>query len=232
MKVVIADDEPLARKRLEALLQQCDNIDVCATAGNGEQALQACHACRPGVILLDIQMPGLDGLAAARRLRAIDESIQVVFCTAYERHAVDAWEVRASDYLLKPVSLERLRRALKRVQQLADRRVPRVWLHARVHGEDQRIALDDVLYLSAEDKYVVAHLAAGEILLDDSLKSLEQAHPDRLLRLHRRCLLPRERLLAIRSTPGGGAEARIHGSDEHLEISRRNLPGLRKLLRG
>lgn len=231
MKLVIADDEPLARRRLQAMLADCGDVDIVASVGDGNAALQACREHHPDAIMLDIRMPGLDGLAAARQLRALDDSVQVVFCTAFEQHAVDAWEVRASDYLLKPVSPERLQRALARVRQLLERRVPRVWLHSYTRGERVRIALAEVLYLSAGDKYVSAHLGDDQVLLDDSLKSLLEAHPERLIRLHRSCLIPRERLLAIRTTPSGGAEARIDGSDTRLEVSRRNLPALRKLLR-
>ncbi len=231
MKLILADDEPLARRRLQALLAEIDDVEILASVGDAEAALTACVELQPDLLLLDIQMPGLDGIDAARRLRELPHPPQVVFCTAYEQHAIDAWDVRASDYLLKPVSRQRLERALKRVRELAAERGRSAWLHARVGGEDRRIALDDVLYLAAEDKYVTAHLADGEVLLEDSLKSLHEAHPDRLLRLHRNCLVPRERLLGIRSLADGHAEARIDGCDERLPVSRRNLPTLRKLLR-
>lgn len=231
MKLILADDEPLARRRLQALLAEIDDVEILASVGDAEAALTACVELQPDLLLLDIQMPGLDGIDAARRLRELPHPPQVVFCTAYEQHAIDAWDVRASDYLLKPVSRQRLERALKRVRELAAERGRSAWLHARVGGEDRRIALDDVLYLAAEDKYVTAHLADGEVLLEDSLKSLHEAHPERLLRLHRNCLVPRERLLGIRSLADGHAEARIDGCDERLPVSRRNLPTLRKLLR-
>lgn len=231
MKVVIADDEPLARRRMQALLAECGDIEIVASVGDAEAALAACAQMQPDLLLLDIQMPGLNGIGAARRLRELPTPPQVVFCTAYEQHAVDAWDVRASDYLLKPVNRQRLERALQRVRELAAERVPAAWLHARVGGEDRRIALDEVLYLAAEDKYVTAHLVDGEILLEDSLKSLQEAHPERLLRLHRNCLVPRERLLGIRTLADGHAEARIAGCDERLPVSRRNLQALRKVLR-
>lgn len=231
MKVMIADDEHLARRRMESLLADCDGVEVIASLGDAETALKACTDLHPDVLLLDIRMPGMDGLELARRLRANGGHTQVVFCTAFEQHAVDAWEVRASDYLLKPVSLERLKRALARARELLGERSEPAWLHARMRGETLRIALDEVLYLAAEDKYVNAQLSKGSVLLEDSLKSLEDSHPERLLRLHRNCLIPRERLLGVRTLPNGQAEARIDGSDVRLEVSRRNLPALRKLLR-
>lgn len=233
MKVVIVDDEPLARRRLESMLADCDDMQIVASLGDAEAALTLCEEQQVDLLLLDIRMPGLDGLQAARRLRTMQNTTQIVFCTAFEQHAIDAWEVRASDYLLKPVSLARLGQALARVRDLAARAPEPAWLHARMRGEDLRIALDEVLYLVAEDKYVNAHLADGRsILLEDSLKALQEAHPERLLRLHRSCLIPVERLLGIRSLPDGGAEARIAGSDVCLEVSRRNLPAVRRLLRG
>ena len=127
MKVIIADDEHLARRRIESLLAQFGDIEVVASLGDADAALKACEDMHPDLLLLDIRMPGLDGLEFARRLRESDARTQIVFCTAYEQHAVDAWEVRASDYLLKPVTPDRLGRALARVRELigkAHRRAP------------------------------------------------------------------------------------------------------------
>jgi two-component system response regulator AlgR len=233
LDVLIADDEPLARARLAALLAECEGVHVVASLGDAEAALAACVESKPDVLLLDIRMPGLDGLQLARRLSAMAPAPQVVFCTAFEGHAVDAYDVRAADYLLKPVGIERLRRALDRARSLAaaNGRAAASYLHAHVRGESVRVALDDVLYLVADEKYVSAHTTQGTVLLEDSLKSLERDFPERLLRLHRNCLVPRERLLGIRALDDGRGMARIAGSDRTLEVSRRNLPTLRKLLR-
>lgn len=233
MKALVADDEPLARTRMKALLAQCEDVEVVADAGNAEEALLACAASRPDVLLLDIRMPGLDGLQLARRLATLPRAPQVVFCTAFEAHAVDAYDVRAADYLLKPVSLVRLRRALERVRHLlaTQAHAPRDYLHGRLGGEQTRVALEDVFYLVADDKYVAVHHRNGQLLLEDSLKSLEQQFPERLLRLHRNCLLPRERLLGLKTVSDGQVMARLVGCNELLEVSRRNVPGLRKWLR-
>lgn len=233
MKALIADDEPLARLRMKTLLSQCDGVEVVADVGDAEAALVACESSRPDVLLLDIRMPGLDGLQLARRLASLSSAPQVIFCTAFEAHAVDAYDVRAADYLLKPVSLERLRRALERVQHLlaAQVRAPHDYLHARLGGEQTRVALEDVFYLLADDKYVAAHHRGGQLLLEDSLKSLEQQFPERLLRLHRNCLAPRERLLGLKTLGDGRVMARLAGCDALLEVSRRNVTGLRKWLR-
>ncbi|MDN5924864.1 MAG: LytTR family DNA-binding domain-containing protein [Xanthomonadales bacterium] len=233
MKVLLADDEPLARTRMLSLLAQCEDIDVIGSVGDAEAALAQCEASHPDLLLLDIRMPGLDGLQLARRLACLPRPPQVVFCTAYEAHAVDAYAVRATDYLLKPVRLERLRGALDRVRDMlaTQSRAPREYLHARLGSEQTRVALDDVFYLVADEKYVSAHHAGGQLLLEDSLKSLEQQFPERLLRLHRNCLLPRERLLGLKALADGRVLARLTGCDALHEVSRRNVAGLRKWLR-
>ena len=231
MRVLIADDEPLARSRLQALLAQCRDVEVLGSFGDAQAALAACVELKPDLILLDIRMPGLDGLQLAQRLSAMPSAPRVVFCTAFDEYAVDAYDVRAVDYLLKPFSLERLQRALQRVRDIPAQHDVGTWLHARVRGELRRINLDDVLYLVAEDKYVNAQMADGTVLLEDSLKTLELQFPDRLLRLHRNCLVPRERLLGIKLDDEGQAQARIAGCDQPLEISRRNLPAVRRMLR-
>ncbi|GLQ91311.1 LytR/AlgR family response regulator transcription factor [Dyella acidisoli] len=231
MRVLIVDDEPLARARLDALLRECADVDVVGSVGDGEAALAALSETQPDLLLLDINMPGMDGKALAARL-ANRTRPQVVFCTAYEAHAVHAFDLGAADYLLKPVRVERLRDALKRVRQRLDAqpREPTGWLHARVRGEPVRIALDEVICLLAEEKYVVAHRAGDQLLLDESLRQLEETYPD-LIRLHRNCLVPARRLIGLKTLTDGRVLARLAGTDFSPEVSRRNLPALRKLLR-
>jgi two-component system response regulator AlgR len=231
MRVLIVDDEPLARARLDALLRECPDVDVVGSVGDGEAALAALSQTQPDLLLLDINMPGMDGKALAARL-ANRARPQVVFCTAYEAHAVHAFDLGAADYLLKPVRVERLRDALKRVRQRLDAqpREPAGWLHARVRGEPVRIALDEVICLLAEEKYVVAHRAGDQLLLDESLRQLEETYPD-LIRLHRNCLVPAHRLVGLKTLADGRVLARLAGTDFSPEVSRRNLPALRKLLR-
>ncbi|WP_333679669.1 LytTR family DNA-binding domain-containing protein [Dyella sp.] len=232
MRVLIVDDEPLARARMDALLKECADVDVVGSVADGEAALAAISEKQPDLLLLDINMPGLDGKALAARL-ANRTRPQVVFCTAYEAHAVHAFELGAADYLLKPVRVERLRDALRRVRQRLESqpREPVGWLHARVRGEPIRIALDDVICLVAEEKYVVAHRAGDQLLLDDSLRQLEETYPEHLIRLHRNCLVPANRLVGLKTLADGRVLARLAGTDFSPEVSRRNLPTLRKLLR-
>lgn len=233
MRILIADDEPLARARLAALLRDCEGAEVVASVGDGEAALTACAQHRPELLLLDIAMPGLDGIGVARRLAALPDPPQLVFCTAYEEHALAAYELRAADYLLKPVRIERLREALARAQALR-RRAPSTTatLLAQVHGAPLKVSLDEVLYLTADDKYVTLHRIAGDVLSEQSLKAIEETFPERFVRVHRGCLVPIERLLGLHRDPDGTVHALIAGSDAAPEVSRRNLPAVRKLLRG
>lgn len=233
MRIVIVDDEPLARARLAALLRDCAGAEVIASVGDGEAALAVCAKTHPDLLLLDVAMPGLDGIGVARRLTLLPDSPQLVFCTAYEEHALKAYELRAADYLLKPVRIERLREALARAQALRQR-VPSAaaTLLAQVHGAPVKIPLAEVLYLSADDKYVTVHRATGEVLVEQSLKAIEELFPERFVRVHRGCLIPVERLLGLQRDAGGVLRALIAGSDAAPEVSRRNLAAVRKLLHG
>lgn len=235
MRILIVDDEPLARVRLSALLAKCPDVGPVDATGDGETALAMCADTAPDLLLADINMPGMDGVALTRRLADQPASPQVVFCTAHEHFAAQAFELGAADYLLKPVRLARLREALKRASRLRasghpERTVPT--LSVRMGASEHRVALDDVLYLLAGDKYVTVHHVHGEDLTETSLRQLEQRHPDQWVRLHRGCLVPRQRLLGLAASGAGGAFARLVGTDATPHVSRRNLAAVRKLLHG
>ena len=242
MKALIVDDEPLARERLRAMLGDIEGVDVVGEAGNGGEALEAVQHLAPDVVLLDIRMPGIDGLEAARHLAAFETPPAIVFCTAYGDHALEAFETSAVDYLLKPVRAERLRAALDKARrwsaqasQTAQRATghanARSHLCARVRGNLVLVPIDDVHYLLAEDKYVVVHHAKGEVLVEEPLKALEDEFGERFVRIHRNCLVARARLSGLTRDAEGRLLAAINGVDAPLEVSRRNLPALRKLLR-
>ncbi len=238
MKVVIADDEPLARERLRSLLAAHADIEVVAEAGDGRSALQACAGHEPDLVLLDIAMPGIDGLEAARHLAAFEPRPAVVFCTAYDEHALSAFEAAAVDYLVKPVRAERLQAALDRVRTFAAGRdrsrggdARRQHLCARLRGSLRLIPIEDVHYLQAEEKYVVVHHARGEDLIEESLKSLEEEFGDRFLRIHRNCLVARHELVELRRDPEGHVQAILRHGAQPLEVSRRCVAPLREALR-
>ncbi|GHE39819.1 LytR/AlgR family response regulator transcription factor [Vulcaniibacterium thermophilum] len=240
LKVVIADDEPPARERLKSLLGDIGDVEVIAEAGDGQQALQACAEHAPDLVLLDIAMPGMDGLEAARHLAAFEPRPAVVFCTAYDVHALSAFEAEAIDYLVKPVRPERLAAALERVRtfaagrrqaQDAPARPRRTHLCARLRGNLRLIPIEDVHYFHAEEKYVVVHHARGEDLIEESLKSLEDEFGDRFVRIHRNCLVARHELIELKRRPDGHVQAVLRHAKEPLEVSRRCVAHLREAVR-
>jgi two-component system, LytTR family, response regulator AlgR len=236
MKVVIVDDESLARERLRTLLADHPDAELVAEADSGQAAIAACAAHVPDVVLLDIAMPGMDGLAAAAELARLPSPPAVVFCTAYDAHALLAFEAAALDYLMKPIRAERLASALERVRTFMAGRgrrpvagTPRQNLCARLRGSLRVIPLGEVRYLQAEEKYVVVHHARGEDLVEDSLKALEDEFGERFVRIHRNCLVAREQLLELRRGDSG-ALAVLRDVPQPLEVSRRCVPELRRML--
>jgi len=241
MKTLIVDDEPLARERMATLLADIEGIEIVGEAGNGRDALEAIGRFAPDVILLDIRMPVMDGIEVARHLAALADAPAVVFCTAYGDHAVDAFEANAVDYLLKPVRAERLAAALAKARRRSGEAVSasvrtldtqaRTHLCARVRGSLVLVPVTDVDYLLAEDKYVVVHHLRGEVLIEEPLKALEDEFENRFVRIHRNCLVARAKLTGLTRTPDGRLFANLEGVGATLEVSRRNLPALRKLIR-
>jgi len=241
MKALIVDDEPLARERLAGLLRDIGGIEVAGDAGNGRDAVDAVARLAPDVVLLDIRMPLMDGLEAARHIATFDAPPAVIFCTAYDEHALAAFEANAVDYLVKPIRRERLQAALERARKFGTTALKQVeaatgpsrrsHLCARVRGNLVLVAIADIHFLLAEDKYVVVHHAGGEVLVEEALKNLETEFADRFVRIHRNCLVARDRLTALTRASDGRVFAQLAGVTDPLEVSRRNLPGLRKLVR-
>ena len=239
MRIVIADDEPLARERLRALLAEQPGIEVVAEAQDGESALHACAELKPDLVLLTIAMPGIDGLEAARHLAAFEPRPAVVFCTAYDAQALSAFDAQAIDYLVKPVRPERLAAALDRARTFAAGREhavsgpgqSRTHLCARIRGSLRLIPIEDVHYLQAEEKYVVVHHARGEDLIEESLKSLEEEFGERFVRIHRNCLVARHELVELKRGPDGHVQAVLRHGQAPLEVSRRCVSSLRETVR-
>ncbi|MGN6513026.1 MAG: LytR/AlgR family response regulator transcription factor [Lysobacteraceae bacterium] len=240
MKVVIVDDEPLARTRLRELLAAQPGIRVVAEAGDGHAALHACADHQPDLVLLDIQMPGIDGLETARHLAAFEPRPAVVFCTAFDAHALSAFDAQAIDYLVKPVRPERLAAALDRVRTFAAGRGQatggqpgqrRTHLCARMRGSLRLIPIEDVHYLQAEEKYVVVHHARGEDLIEESLKSLEEEFGERFVRIHRNCLVARHEIVELKRAADGHVQAVLRHGKQPLEVSRRCVAHLRETIR-
>lgn len=241
IRVLVVDDEPLARDRLRRQLEALPGFDVAGEAGNGTEALKAAARLRPDVVLLDIRMPGMDGLEAARHLELLATPPAVVFTTAYGEHALEAFDRHAVDYLLKPIRAERLAAALascariNRAQLSAladtDDASARTHLCARRHGDLVMVPVDDVIFFQADQKYVRVVYRDGELLLEESLKSLHEEFGERFERIHRNALVAREALRALVHN-GGVLRVELTGSDEQLEVSRRHAAALRAMLRG
>lgn len=243
LRVILADDEALARARLADLLADLAadfDVQVVAQAGNGAAALERAADTPADAILLDIQMPGMSGLEAARHIARLPQPPAIIFVTAFDEHAMQAFELRAIDYLQKPVRLARLREALSRIKPLApadaEALAPR-----RTHfsllerGRIWRVPVADVLYLRAEQRYVTARTREREYLLDESLVKLEEEFGDAFLRIHRNCLIARRHLDGFQRHADEGEGhwlARLKDWPERLPVSRRQMHVVREFVKG
>ena len=238
MKVLLVDDEKLARDYLKHMLLELDSgYELLAEAANGEEALQACKRDEVDIVLMDIHMPGMDGMQAASVLSDQPLPPAIIFTTAYSEHALSAFEVSAVDYLLKPVRREKLlaalnkAAALKRSQLVAPGEEEAVFLVSHTQGSVQRILLDDVYYLRADNKYVTARHLHGEALLEDSLKSLVRQFSGQLLRVHRNALVNMRQVSGLEKQPGGQLFLTFKGIEDKLEVSRRNQAEVREAVK-
>jgi two-component system response regulator AlgR len=246
MKVLIVDDEPLARARLRRQLASVPEANVVGEADNGEQALQACAALQPQVVLMDIRMPGVDGLNAALQLAQQPDAPAVIFCTAYDEYAIAAFETNAVAYLLKPVNQEKLAQALARAERLSAAqlnalRAPaqasatqapatRSHISAKSRRGMELIALADVRYFIADQKYVTVYHRHGEVLIDDTLKELEDEFGARLLRVHRNALVVLEHIVGLERIALGQYRVKLTDLEHGPQVSRRHLTEVRRAL--
>jgi len=214
-----------------------------AEAENGEQALRVCQQQSVDVVLMDIRMPGVDGLQAAAALAAEEVPPAVIFVTAYEEHALAALENQAVDYLLKPIRKERLIKALNKVASVTRPQLDRLhmmeaetseadYISATFRGGLQRIPIDQVCFFLADNKYVVARHGEDDALLEESLRALEARFSTRFVRVHRNALVAKNRLTGLEKAVDGRCFAVLEGTEQRLEISRRHLAEVRRLLKG
>ena len=240
MKILIVDDEPLARSRLKTLISDLDAGEVVAEAGNGQQALILCEQHSPDIVLLDIRMPGMDGIEAANHLCKCENPPAVIFTTAYDEYALQAFDANAIDYLLKPIRKERLHEALNKAKRLtqaqnnalteASEKQPS-HISARVQGGLRLVNITDVYYFQAEHKYVTVYYRDGEVLIEEALKSLEEKFKDSFIRIHRNALVARDQLRALERDSSGHFKLALNDTDTRLDVSRRHLPSLRKVMK-
>jgi two-component system response regulator AlgR len=242
MNILVVDDEVPARAHLRSLLQEIGPpYEVVGEAAGGEEALTACEALAVDLVLLDIRMPGMDGLAAAARLADFEQPPAVIFTTAFDEHALAAFDRNAIDYLLKPIRRQRLEQALAKAVSLTRPQLQvlqglqnekEAAISATFRGGLQRIPLSEIYYFRAEQKYVVARHTAGEALLEESLKSLEQQFGDHFLRIHRNALVAKDQLAGLQKESDGRTLVVLKGLEERLDVSRRHLAGVRRFLKG
>jgi two-component system response regulator AlgR len=241
MNVLIVDDEQLARQRLRHMVGEIGGHRVIGEAESGEQALQNAQHNNPDIILMDIRMPGMDGLQAANYISRMNNPPAIIFTTAYSDHALNAFETHAVDYLLKPIKQDRLKNALQ-----AARRVTRAQLDhlleienddsrqkicVKSRGELELVPIEDIVYFKADQKYVTLRTEDHEYLIEESLKALEQEFANRFMRIHRNALVADSFVNGLSKNDGGHACIVFSNIEDKLEISRRHLPEIRKKLK-
>ncbi len=245
LSVLIVDDEALARERMKTLLAECASpaARVDGEAANAAQAMDLLRRQVFDLVLLDVHMPGTDGLTLAQTLGALPRRPQLVFVTAHAEHALRAFELDAVDYLTKPVRQSRLQQALQKVERLlqataaglAEPAAPaEEVLIIQERGRTERVPVSEVLYFKAELKYVTVRTKGKSYILDGSLSELEERHGALFMRVHRNALVARRAVRALEKhydpEEGEGWAVRLTGADELLAVSRRQLAAVRELV--
>jgi two-component system response regulator AlgR len=239
-RVLIVDDEAPARERLRSLLAEIDAADVIGVAVTGEQAVQRAAELVPDIVLLDVRMPGIDGIEAARHLNQLDQPPAVIFTTAYDEYAMKAFDAQAVGYLLKPIRKEKLAAALAHASRLTRPQLREVGertesrrSHIAVKHRDglKLIPLEEVQYFLAEQKYTTVRHSKGEDLIEESLRALEEELGSAVVRIHRNALVSVRYLEGIDRNADGQYFVRLRGCDAPLQVSRRMASELRERFR-
>ena len=244
MNVLIVDDEPQGRERLSRMFGELEGYTVLEpSATNGEEALALIESLKPDIVLLDIGMPGLDGLQVAARLCEREAPPALVFCTGDDEYGEDAFKETPLSYVTKPVHGQALREALRKADrpnrsQLAaltrpghEGGGPRSHISARTRKGIELIPIAQIIYFIADHKYVTLRHETGEVLLDEPLKALEDEFGNRFVRIHRNALVARERIERLQRTPLGHFQLYLRGLDgDALTVSRRHVAGVRKMM--
>ncbi|HEX19323.1 MAG TPA: response regulator transcription factor [Acidiferrobacteraceae bacterium] len=243
MRVLIVDDEKLARDRLRELLYDIGDYTVVGEAMNGNEAVEKTMEMNPDILLMDIRMPGMDGLEAAMHLMGSENPPCVIFTTAYDQHALDAFEVNAVDYLLKPIRKDRLANALGKarkltLKQLSEVNQAREEMPARTHisvhmrGNIRLVPVQDIIYFLADSKYIVIKTDKEEHLIEDSLISLEKEFDEMFLRIHRNAIVATGFIKGIEKSPSGSWQVVLKDTEKKLDVSRRHTASVRRWARG
>ncbi|HHJ34700.1 MAG TPA: response regulator transcription factor [Gammaproteobacteria bacterium] len=241
MNVLIVDDEQLARQRLRKMLSTNNGYQIIGEAETGEDALRKTQAALPDVVLMDIRMPGMDGIEAASYINRMDKPPAIIFTTAYSDHALNAFETHAIDYLLKPIKQSRLEAALDaakrmnkaQLSQLRNEEIggARKKICVKSRGSLELIPIEEIIYFKADQKYVTLRTVDQEYLIEESLKTLEEEFLDQFIRIHRNALIAQQMLQGLTKNREGHACINFKDIDDLLEVSRRHLPFIRKKLK-
>ncbi|HSH55090.1 MAG TPA: LytTR family DNA-binding domain-containing protein [Methylotenera sp.] len=236
LKLLIADDEAPARNRLRELLADIAHVSVVADAKNGKEALDLANDHQPDIVLLDIRMPSMDGIEAAQHLQKMTKPPAIIFATAFDSYAMQAFDINAVDYLLKPIRFERLQTAInkarallpKQLEALASLNPHRSHLSITERGRILLVPINEIIYLRAELKYITVRTATREYLLEESLSHLEQEFGNMFIRLHRNCLVANAYILGFEKRCGDNGDngekqwvALLKDIPETISVSRR-----------
>jgi two-component system, LytTR family, response regulator AlgR len=243
MRLLIVDDEGPARERLRDLLDEMEECEVVGEACNGNEALSACAQLHPDVVLLDVRMPGLWGIEVAQHLTTLDDAPAVIFTTAYDDHAVEAFDAQAIAYLLKPIRKEKLARALKHAGKVSAPRMAqtsralnnekrREYVCSRVGEQLKLIPVNDVYYFFADQKYVTVHHKNGENLIDEPLKDLGDEFGADFVRIHRNALVAEKYIEEVLRSEDGQYTVRVRERGVLLTVSRRHSSDLLRRVKG
>lgn len=241
MDILIVDDETLARDRLTRMVEKINGYRVVAQAENALQAIEAVRYHDPDVVLLDVRMPGDDGLTAARSISTLESPPAIVFCTAYDEYALDAFDAEAVGYLLKPVKQTQLESVLTKAQkvnkaqlaaiaELPASKEQRSHISAKTRRGVELIPLADIRFFIADHKYVTVHHLSGETLIDDTLKELESEFAEKFVRIHRNALVSIHHIESMERASQGHYHIKLKDIEEKPIVSRRHVAKLRELL--
>lgn len=242
MDILICDDEPLAVARLSRLVTQLGH-HVVDTVSHGLQVLESVRKMKPDVVLLDIQMPEMNGLACAQILNQMQPMPAIIFCTAYNDYALEAIQSRANGYLLKPIELQELKNVLDQVtelnqaqmttlekEQIMEEKVKRQQIVAKTYRGVELIPIENIYYFLADQKYVTVRHKNGSVLIDETLKDLENEFSERFVRIHRNALVAQDYIDGLEVVTSGQYQVRCREIPEKLSVSRRHLSALKEKL--
>ena len=231
LRVLVVDDEPLARERLQRFVEMAPDAELAGTGVNGVDAVLQSERQQPDVLLIDIKMPVMDGLEAAAKIAQLEDPPAIIFCTAYEEHALEAFRVHAVDYLVKPIVAEQVINALANAKRLTQAQIHSVsryqylprYLAISREGNLEKLLVTDIYCFRTDGKLVVAHTTRTEVVVDYTLKELEELLAGQFVRAHRSALVSVAHIARIHRDDEGKHQVEVDGLDDPIDVSRRHL---------